>query len=448
MEIHMETGAGDGPKEEIDEMEPLLNIPRPVPLKRRHSDKRLSMLSSPLLPVTPASDLFHEEDRAVSEEELCTESQAMYNFLNYMMGAAFMYYPYSMKNAGIFGFLITYSILACISYYTGNCLVAVLNKAKQRTFGDLTESVLGPRWTYVVVVSQYVELFFYIIGYIVMMGDNFGNLVGLSHPMGRFIMVLVTLPTIYLKNAAALSFLSFYSLMTLFLIIGCFLFGEFFQEKHSPINPSPGITWFNPGSIFLVHSGLIAGFSGHAVVPELRGQMKHPEKFGNVFKKVYMILGASYLATTFTGYLTFGPSTESQLTFNFSGWVSIVVNISIMFQSFCRVGLTVFPISLFVEERLAESRQKSWFWPAIFAFRTVIIFAAFFVSLILGSLDVVMTVIGIFCATFFVYILCLLMFNASGLYTNSTQKNMNMGVIVAAAISAALGLYQLFTASQ
>ena len=55
-------------------------------------------------------------------------------------------------------------------------------------------------------------------------------------------------------------------------------------------------------------------------------------------------------ATTFTGYLTFGPSTESQLTFNFTGFIyhflEVFGKIKID-QNFCndtdyQIGLTVF----------------------------------------------------------------------------------------------------------
>lgn len=378
-------------------------------------------------------------------EPLCSEQEALYNFLNYMMGAAFMYYPYTMSYAGIGGFMLAYSFLASCSYYTGKCLIRVLEHKDEKTFGDLTREVMGPSWTYVVVVCQYVELFFYVIGYIVMMGDNFAKLIGWdSNALGRLVMVVVTMPTILLKNAQALSFLSFYSLVSLLLIIACFFFGEFTHEPSNPLNPADDIIWFNFATIFMCHSSLIAGFSGHAVLPELRGQMAEPEKFGNVFTKVYGILTVAYLVCAFSGYLTFGGATETQLTFNFTGITALIVNISIIFNAYCRVGLTIFPISLFLEERMVEYKSKSFFWPAVWTFRTIVLFAALGVSLVLGSLDVVMTVIGIFCASFFVYILSAMLFNNSTFYKSSFQRTMNNVLIAFATFLAVGGLYQLF----
>merc|ERR1719361_625405 len=276
-----------------------------------------------------------------------------------------------------------------------------------------------------------------------MMGDNCANLIGWDFAWGRLLMCVVTMPTIFLKNAAALSFLSFYSLCALLLIIACFFFGEFTHEPTNPLNP-PELLWFNWGTIFMAHSSLIAGFSGHAVLPELRGQMAEPEKFDNVFRKVYSILTVAYLVCAFCGYLTFGAATESQLTFNFTGVISVIVNISIIFNAYCRVGLTIFPISLFLEEQMVAHRRKSYFWPCVFAFRTVVLFLALGVSLVLGSLDIVMTVIGIFCASFFVYILSSLLYNKSNFYIAKAQSMFNNVLILFATFLAVMGLLQLF----
>jgi len=300
--------------------------------------------------------------------------------------------------------------------------------------------------TGVVVVCQYVELFFYVIGYIVMMGDNLAKLVGVfDGTVGRFISCLAVCPTIFLKNGHALAGLSKASLAALLIIIACFFFGEFTHEPNSPLNPVE-VKWFDWSMVFMAHSSLIAGFSGHAVLPELRGQMQEPKKFGNVFRNVYAILSVAYLVNAFCGYLTFGDETESQLTFNFTGVTQIIVNVCIIFNAFCRVGLTIFPISLFIEESNKELKftNPKKFWTYVFSFRVVVLFLAFGVSLVLGSLDVVMTVIGIFCASFFVYILSAMLWNNALIMKSNTQVQFNNAVIVVAVILAVFGLLQLF----
>jgi len=407
--------------------------------------------------MTPVSILntgLVNPDDPLAEVTKCTESEAFANFLNYMFGAAFVFYPFVMAQAGVWGFLICLFVLSVLSVHTGLCLNTVLEDEPVETFGEITLKLLGQNWLFVVVSIQYAELFFYLCGYIVLMGDNLVMLCGasenhwLSIPMGRLLGTVIVAPSLLLKTASSIAPLSVWSVRISFVMVGLLVLGEFINKPHSPYNPVTEIKWFDWSTLFLSHSSLMIGFSGHAVLPELKGQMENPDRFRNVFKNTYIVLITAYISTTFTAYLTFGADTGNQISLNFSGWIGYLIQIFIFINGYSRFALTTFPISLFVEQQMHKYKRRKWYWKFIYSFRLGVALLAWIVSCLLGNLDQVMGVVGIVCATFFVYIISLMLYNVHvGREHSCAIWCLNWVIIIFGTLSAVLGFYQLLMGS-
>lgn len=388
-------------------------------------------------------------DDPLAEVKKCTEHEAFANFLNYMFGAAFVFYPFVMAQAGIWGFLICLFILSVLSVHTGLCLNAVLEDVPVETFGEITLKLLGEYWLFVVVSIQYAELFFYLCGYIVLMGDNLVMMFGdwLSVPMGRLLGTALVAPSLLLKSASTIAPLSVWSVRVSFVMVGLMLVGEFMNRPHNPFNPVTEIKWFDWSTIFLTHSSVMIGFSGHAVLPELKGTMQEPEKFRNVFKKTYVVLITAYTFTTFTAYLTFGSATGNQLSLNFSGWIGYAIQVFIFINGYSRFALTLFPISLFVEQQMGAYRRRKWYWKFVYCFRMGVAFLAWICACLLGNLDQVMAIVGIVCASFFVYVISLMLYNVHKGKENLLIWSLNWVIIIFGVVTAVLGFYQLMMGS-
>jgi len=408
-------------------------------------------------PMSPFVQARASITKTPGDETKCTESEARAVFMNYMMGISFLVYPYVVRVSGVFGFLITFTYLAAVSFYTGLSLCDVLDDTddiKNDTFGDLIINVLGNFWAVVVASLQYCELFFYVVAYIVMMGDNFCVIINSVFSTNfqfwesRLLWCILVLPTLFLKNAKALSALSDMAVKVTFLMLFLLLLGQFIHKETTPWKPVPAteINWWNYNEMWWGHATCMAGFSGHSVIPEIRGEMQRPRNFRKVFSQTYGLIIASFVITTYTAYATFGNAAETQLTFNYTGWIAVLIQLCIVFNGYSRVALTVYPISLFFQERFKELEKSnnSLFWTGTFTFRTIIMVFAFVASVILGSLDRVMTVVGIICAIFFVYIITLLLWNTvTGKTSSMGRKLINYVIILIAAFSIVMGLIQL-----
>jgi vesicular inhibitory amino acid transporter len=152
----------------------------------------------------------------------------------------------------------------------------------------------------------------------VLLGDSLNALFpSISSDMWKIIGLVVILPTTFLP----LWFLSFPSVLSTFctvLLIGIVVFDGLWKTDApgSILDPMP--THLGPeleGANWLGGVGLVlAGFGGHAVIPSIARDMKHPESASRVFNIAFTIAGAIAFAAGATGYLMFGDEVSDQIT--------------------------------------------------------------------------------------------------------------------------------------
>lgn len=161
----------------------------------------------------------------------------------------------------------------------------------------------------------------------------------------------------------SLSVLSFPSVISTFctvLLIGIVIFDGLWKTKApgSILDPMP--THLGPeldhanwlGGIGLV----LAGFGGHAVIPSIARDMKHPESADRVFNIAYTVAGAVAFIAGATGYLMFGDTVSDEITrdlmlplYNYPSILNLCAVWMIVVNPLTKFGLCSRPLNIAVE---------------------------------------------------------------------------------------------------
>lgn len=157
-----------------------------------------------------------------------------------------------------------------------------------------------------------------------------------------------------------LSFPSVLSTFCTVLLIGIVVFDGLWKTEapgsiidHMPTRLGPeleGANWL--GGVGLV----LAGFGGHAVIPSIARDMKHPESADRVFNIAFTVAGAVSFAAGATGYLMFGDTVSDQITRNlmdpqyrYPAILNLFAVWMIVFNPLTKFGLCSRPLNIAVE---------------------------------------------------------------------------------------------------
>lgn len=177
----------------------------------------------------------------------------------------------------------------------------------------------GVRW--IISFLFCIELFALAVALVVIFADSFHVLFPDPSLLAfKLLAFLVVLPTVFLPYRL-LSYTSLIGLLSsLVLVVVVIVDGAIKEEgpgslRHpEPTSWSPGRGWgLSAGLIMsgvsclvlsLADAGLTTTqFSGHAVMPSLARDMRHPERFDSMVNIAYLLAGAMYAVIGITGYL-------------------------------------------------------------------------------------------------------------------------------------------------
>lgn len=180
--------------------------------------------------------------------------------------------------------------LGAISAYTAHLLGKCLQKhPKTRSFADLGATAFGRKGKILALTFIYLEIFMALVSYTISLHDNLLTVFSKTHfnfPWTHIstsqtltiIAVLIAIPSLWLKDLSAISFLSSAGILMsclIFLMVVCTaIFGSVDTDQFIPVLRLQRIPAI---------SGLYAfSFGGHIVFPELYKDMKDPSKFTKV----------------------------------------------------------------------------------------------------------------------------------------------------------------------
>ncbi|KAJ0897031.1 putative amino acid transporter, transmembrane domain-containing protein [Helianthus annuus] len=350
--------------------------------KRRRSSKTITSLDSHLLPHEHcSSDHSLHHQRASSAKRLShyekypqtgqsSFGQAVLNGVNLLCGVALLSTPYAVKQGGWAGLSILF-IFCVLSFYTGILLRCCLDsRPGLQTYPDIGEAAFGIIGRLVVSITFYVELYASCV---------------------EFIITLIVLPTVWLRDLSVLSYISAAGVfVTILLVICLFWVGlvdsiGFHTESTTILNLST-----LPVSIGLY--GYC--YAGHAVLPNIYMSMENKSQYPLALLASFTICTILYAGAAILGYMMFGESIESQFTLNLptnlvaskiAVWATVISPLT-------KYALTISPVAKSLEELIPSNNQKSHAYSILI--RTALVISTLFVALAVPFFGLVMSLIG------------------------------------------------------
>ncbi|KAJ3531446.1 hypothetical protein NM688_g7572 [Phlebia brevispora] len=276
-----------------------------------------------------------------------TFGQTLFNAIAVLLGIGMLSEPLAFAYAGWIGGMVLMIFYGFITCYTAKILAHfILDDVKLRSYSDIGRKAFGSRASPLISVLFCLELFTVGVALITLFGDSLHSVLPLfSSDTYKLLGLTIIVPTA-LMPLSLLSYASVIGLIsTLFLIAVMFIDG--LSKRESPGSLwSPAPTSLDPGNmgeLGLAFGLLMAGFSGHAVIPSLARDMVDPSQFDIMINWAFAIASLIYTTIGVTGYLMFGNSVSDE----FSQDLMRVPGYNPILNRIAMWGLVLVPISKF-----------------------------------------------------------------------------------------------------
>jgi len=291
-----------------------------------------------------------------------TESfaNALMNSLNYNLGLSILGVPYFFSQAG--WLMVPLLILSSLaSWVTGRMLGTMMkHNPRINCYADICFYAFSGRFGVIaatfVRVFQITELFTYFAYGIVLQRDMIGDLVDhLSQEQIYIIIILASLPFVFLTSYKALSMLS-----TVGVVAFCSTVGLVFQRTLygdvSIWNPQP--TELMPpdiGTFFRILGSVMLLFAGHAVYPSLYYSLANKEDYQRVVDYTFFLIALAVLTLGAFAYLTYGGDINPLVVLSLEDpRLRFIATCACLLKTYCSQAMMVAPIVREIEETLAH----------------------------------------------------------------------------------------------
>ncbi|KAF8844085.1 hypothetical protein BDN67DRAFT_896024 [Paxillus ammoniavirescens] len=269
----------------------------------------LSQSSSPVSPGTAVE--YHYGGKS-------TYGQTLFNCIAVLLGIGMLSEPLAFAYAGWFwgtALIIFFGVVTC---YTAKLLTReILLDPRLRSYADIGRKAFGPKSSLLTNSLFCLELFSLSVVLVTLAADSLhGVWPAYSANTYKVFSVFVLVPTVFMP----LSILSFTSLLgitsTLLIIVVIFIDG--FSKPDSPgslwIPAQTSLSPGTPGEVGVAFGLLMAGFSGHVVIPSLARDMIDPSQFNHMANWAFTIATLVYAIIGYAGYLMFGSSVSDEIS--------------------------------------------------------------------------------------------------------------------------------------
>lgn len=249
-----------------------------------------------------------------------TAPQTIFNSINVLIGIGLLALPLGMKYAGWIPGLIMLSIFAFGTFCTAELLSRCLDTDPTLiSYADLGYAAFGSRGRAFISALFTVDLLSCGVSLVILFGDSLNALFPqYSVTFFKIVCFFVVTPPVFiplsiLSNISLLGILS--TTGTVLVIFICGLFKR--DAPGSLIEPMPTHLWPTDFKSLCLSIGLLsASWGGHAVFPNLKSDMRHPQKFKKCLKTTYQITSVTDIGTAVIGFLMFGDLVKDEITKN------------------------------------------------------------------------------------------------------------------------------------
>ncbi len=274
-------------------------------------------------------------------------------------------YPFALAKGG-WASLAIFGSLAAATRLTASqialCIDTCGGPKKCRTYADLGYAAFGLPGAALITGCFFMELIgAACAGYVVVFADNVHALN--SHHAVAFyscVAVLVILPTTWFRDLSYLSFVSFIGVVSACILTVVVLYSGI-SASHAPgsLHDVQQTEALRIENIPFTLGVWMAGFAGHAVVPQLYCSMAKPKQFGSVLNISYSVVMPLYLSVAVSAYLMYGEGVQPQVTLSLpEGIVTDLCLYMIILNCVCKFALTLAPVSEVVEGVIDQLRLR------------------------------------------------------------------------------------------
>ncbi|KAH7924856.1 hypothetical protein BV22DRAFT_1012389 [Leucogyrophana mollusca] len=290
----------------------------PKPISGRPSAVSQPSSERPLLRRGSTSTLSSKQDTQYNYGGQSTYGQTLFNCIAILLGIGMLSEPLAFAYAGWIGGTVLIVFYGFITCYTAKILARIiLGDPRLRSYADIGQKAFGPKSTILTSALFCLELFAVSVVLVTLSADSLHSIFPQYHVNTYKLWSLVVLiPTVFLP-LSILSYTSILGILSTLLIIAV-IFIDGLSKPEAPGSLwSPAETSFRMGDwteIGVAFGLLMAGFSGHAVLPSLARDMIDPSQFDHMVNWAFIIATFIYAVIGYAGYLMFGRSVSDEIS--------------------------------------------------------------------------------------------------------------------------------------
>lgn len=300
----------------------------PIPSQRRVTQSK--SFSSIRLTLSYASTASHFSLRKVEDGDgnvvtviagQSTAPQTVFNSVNVLIGVGLLALPVGLLKTGwIFGFPLL--VTCCLTTYWSAVLLSksLDTDATLMTYADLGYASYGSTAKLFISLLFSIDLLGLGVSLILLFSDSLYSLIGDENYWTKTNLKILAFVVLTPFTFVPLPVLSVFSLLGIIstITITVLVFACGLLKPYSPgslIQVMP--TNLYPQSIpdFFIGLGiLMAPFGGHAIFPNLKSDMRHPQKFSQTLFHTYFITLLTDCSMAVVGFLMFGTLCNNEVT--------------------------------------------------------------------------------------------------------------------------------------
>lgn len=288
-----------------------------------------------------------------------TYGQTLFNSIAILLGIGILSEPLAFAYAGWIGGTALIVFMGFLNCYTAKILAGIiLEDPRLRSYADIGRKAFGPKSTALTTIMFCLELFAVSVAFVTLAADSMHEVMpAYSSNTFKIASIVVLVPLVFLP----LSILSYTSILgicsTLLIIVVIFIDG--FSKPDTPGSlRSPAATSWGTGSMTelgIAFGLLMAGFSGHAVIPSLARDMVDPSEFDHMINWAFVVTTFIYGVFGYAGYLMFGRNVSDEIskdlmsTPGYNSWMNEIALWTLVSTPLTKFPLSTRPLNLILE---------------------------------------------------------------------------------------------------
>ncbi|KAG2350551.1 hypothetical protein BDR05DRAFT_954654 [Suillus weaverae] len=288
-----------------------------------------------------------------------TYGQTLFNSIAILLGVGMLSEPLAFAYAGWIGGTALIVFMGFLNCYTAKILAGIiLEDPRLRSYADIGRKAFGPKSTALTTIMFCLELFAVSVAFVTLAADSMHEVMPAYSSNTFKIASIVVLVPLVLLPLSILSYASIFGICSTLLII-LVIFIDGFSKPDAPGSLwSPAATSWGTGStteLGIAFGLLMAGFSGHAVIPSLARDMVDPSQFDNMINWAFVVTTFIYGVIGYAGYLMFGRNVSDEIskdlmsTPGYNSWMNELALWTLVSTPLTKFPLSTRPLNVILE---------------------------------------------------------------------------------------------------